>query len=116
MKWQGSSSDHTSSVPGPGGTVKVPLMYRWTANLEMVVNRAEKVLVLPRWISETLAVAADEKSSLTITGMLPWTRRWKLLVTTAHRLWTFQSRQTPNRGTPRAVTRRKTVKVCGECA
>lgn len=35
-----------------------------------------------------------------IAGMLPWVRCRKLLVTTAHRLWTYQSRQTPNRCTP----------------
>lgn len=69
MKWQGSSSDYTSSIPGLGDTVKVPLMYHWTANLEMVVNRAE-VLLLSHWTPDTLAMAADEKSSLTINAAI----------------------------------------------
>lgn len=62
MKWQPSSSDYTSSVPDIGDTAKVLLMYRWTASLEMVVNRAEKVLVLSHWTPDRLTVAADEDS------------------------------------------------------
>lgn len=49
MKRQGSSSDYTSAVPGLGDTAKVPLLYCWTANLEMVVNRAEEIPVLSHW-------------------------------------------------------------------
>lgn len=43
MKWQGSSSD-VSKASVTIDTVKVPLMYRWTVDCQMIVNRRRRVL------------------------------------------------------------------------
>lgn len=43
MNWQGSSSD-ASKASVPIDTVKVPLMYHWTVDCEMIVNRRRRVL------------------------------------------------------------------------
>lgn len=109
MKWQG-----LSCVPGPSDTVKVPFNVPLDSKpWNGCKQRREGSCVATLNIRHT--VAADEKSSPTITGMLAWTRRWKLLATTAHWLWAFQSRQTPNRRTPVQSLAEKPLK-CVESA